>query len=352
MSSSPLTAPVINQARLVLSTGSRAGLIAPIRPGFYLIGRDKNCQIRPKTRSVSRVHCLLYFGCETPVSLDAIDGELLSPDGPGSESTGRFHVVDLGSTSGTKINCERIPPRQWVEVVDGSELRCGKIAWQVVLEPKPRSASKADSQADSGPKKVVRATLSPASATPTSPEGSEKMLSGDAWQGADVAAFLAAHDEADREVRYEKIRASTKLQSDESGVLEDEESFDEDAPFLDSAASGLNLSTSDTLAEVPRGASSTVTDVPAAKILSPAEKKAEAARAKREQKRQKANQKRTALRVESAKRSAAMDGENPVIAKVKLVLAVALTVAVLGFGVYQVIQFRSGPPARVIDGID
>ncbi|WP_083904925.1 FHA domain-containing protein [Rhodopirellula sp. SWK7] len=373
-----MPAPVTNRARLVLSTGSRAGLRAPIHPGFYLIGRDKNCQIRPKTRSVSRVHCLLYFGVDRPRPLDDPSGEMLSPAQDTEKTNGQFYVIDLNSTSGTKVDGEKIKPRKWVEVGSGTELRCGKMAWQVAVEPcekaiaavnpgaskSPASQSPDSSPPDtqpehSPPKPPKSLTTQAANPVPAPPvasraatEESEQMLSGSAWQGADVAAFLAAHDEADREVRYENIRAKSKMRADESGVLEDEESLDEGSQFLDSAVSGLNLATTETVTDTPIADAPTLAETPTNKILSPAERKAEAARAKREAKKQKANDQRAARRAESVKRTAALDGENPMLEKMKLVMAVALTVAVLAFGVYQFIQFRSGPPARVVDGID
>lgn len=378
-----MPAPVTNRARLVLSTGSRAGLRAPIHPGFYLIGRDKNCQIRPKTRSVSRVHCLLYFGVDRPLPLDDPSGEMLSLAQDTEETNGQFYVIDLNSTSGTKIDGEKIEPRKWVEIGSGAELRCGKMAWRVVVEPcekaiaavnpgasnspgsqAPNSSHPDSSSPDSQPEhsppkppesKPARSTDSsptPSAACRVAADESEQMLSGSAWQGADVAAFLAAHDDADREVRYENIRAKSKMKADESGVLEGEESLDEGSQFLDSAVSGLNLATTETVTDAPIADTPTLAETPVNKILSPAERKAEAARAKREAKKQKGNDQRAARRAESAKRTAALGGENPMLEKMKLVMAVALTVAVLAFGVYQFIQFRSGPPARVVDGID
>ncbi|WP_160168181.1 FHA domain-containing protein [Rhodopirellula sallentina] len=348
---------------LILSTGSRAGLLAPIHPGFYLIGRDKNCQIRPKTRSVSRVHCLLYFGVDIPQPLDDPDGELLRPNAQAAATQGRFHVIDLNSTSGTKLDGERLPPRCWTEVTNGTELRCGKMAWNVVIEPIEKVAAAAEpaaAQATASAAATAPATprRMPAPVTAAPPEGSEKMLTGNAWQGADVAAFLAAHDDADREARYENIRAKSKMKSDESGLLDEDDNTDDGSQFLNSAASGLSLATTETVTEVPLSDAPTLSEAsnaptsPTTPIKSPAEQKAEAARAKREARNKKASEKRAARRAESAKRSAALDGENPLLEKIKLVLAVALTIVVLGFGVYQFIQFRSGPPARVVDGID
>ena len=46
--------------KLILATGSHAGMEETLKPGYYMIGRHEQCQIRPKSRSVSRRHCLLH----------------------------------------------------------------------------------------------------------------------------------------------------------------------------------------------------------------------------------------------------------------------------------------------------
>ena len=96
-------------ARLILTAGSRAGLVARIHEGVYLIGRDKMCQIRPKSRSVSRRHCAVF------------------------NDSGSIRVLDLGSTAGTLVNGEKIPERKRVEVFDGDQIRCGKISFSVAI---------------------------------------------------------------------------------------------------------------------------------------------------------------------------------------------------------------------------
>ncbi|MEM6692320.1 MAG: FHA domain-containing protein [Planctomycetota bacterium] len=103
----PIDAQIL--ADLVVEYGSRAGTSAPLVDGFYLIGRDAECQIRPKSRTVSRQHCLLQ----------------LSELG--------VQVMDLGSTSGTKMHGEKIPPKVWQVVRNGDVLKLGKVAFRVVF---------------------------------------------------------------------------------------------------------------------------------------------------------------------------------------------------------------------------
>jgi predicted component of type VI protein secretion system len=96
-------------ARLVITSGSKAGLAAPIEEGVYLVGRDRMCQIRPYSRSVSRRHCALFKDTET------------------------LRVLDLNSTSGTRVNGERIPVRRRVQLFDGDQLRCGNTTFNVII---------------------------------------------------------------------------------------------------------------------------------------------------------------------------------------------------------------------------
>ncbi|MFK8113739.1 MAG: FHA domain-containing protein [Rubripirellula sp.] len=102
----------ISTARLILAVGSRAGLAVPIQTGYYLIGRHEECQIRPKSRSVSRHHCLILHREETGLS-----------------------VLDLSSTTGTHVNGKRLVPRDWEPLSDGDMIRCGKVQFQVSMDP-------------------------------------------------------------------------------------------------------------------------------------------------------------------------------------------------------------------------
>lgn len=340
-------------------------MIAPIHLGYYLIGRDRECQIRPKTRSVSRLHCLVYFGSKPPEPLLN-----LRADATGEIIIGNlqpsFHVLDLNSTSGTKLNGQKIPPRQWHRVDDGTELRCGKIAWQVVV---PKRDAMADSsvsgiQSDSTASSTepVRstepATSNASRSVPTRPDPIEAktrqvddaMLSGGAWQEADVAAFLAAHDDADRENRYESIRSNAKLYADDdSHVFDDEELLDSESSFGDELVSSAEWADAPTQIETSSESTSDKA-VPGPKLTpqeqskKDAREKADAARKAKAAKKKKADAKRAAR--------LAGDGTNPLIEKIKIVAVVILTVCVFGLAIYQFVRFRSGPPPRIVEGID
>jgi pSer/pThr/pTyr-binding forkhead associated (FHA) protein len=158
--------------RIVLAVGSRAGLAAPLQTGYYMIGRHKECQIRPKSRSVSRRHCLLH------------------------NEDGVLRLFDLNSTAGTFKNDKRVESGKWHEVGDRDEVRCGKVLFVVAfgvadvpanleeVEGRRQDFERSDTQSD------------------------KSILRGTAWQDVDVAGFLESEDQVDREIRYQNIRSS------------------------------------------------------------------------------------------------------------------------------------------------
>ena len=161
---------------------------------------------------------------------------------------------------------------------------------------------------------------------------------------------MAAHDDADRENRYESIRSNAKLYADDdSHVFDDDELLDSEGSYCDESVSDIELSDAQT--EVEFGTESPeVKPIPGPK-LTPQEQrkkdardKAEAARKAKTEKKKKADAKREARM--------AGDGTNPLIEKIKFIAAVILAVCVLGLAIYQVIQFGSGPPPKVVEGID
>jgi pSer/pThr/pTyr-binding forkhead associated (FHA) protein len=97
---------------LVVSTGSRAGVMAEIKEGIYMIGRDRECQIRPKSQSVSDRHCLVQHQSDV------------------------VRVFDLGSEEGTFVNEQMIAPKTWSLLNHGDQLRCGRYSFEVVIHLK------------------------------------------------------------------------------------------------------------------------------------------------------------------------------------------------------------------------
>lgn len=126
--------------------------------GYYMIGRHKECQIRPKSTSVSRRHCLLR------------------------NTDGGLAVFDLKSSSGTIVNDQRLKPHVWVPLEQDDMLRCGKVLFHVSVR-----VDTEQSDVDEAP---------------------NMMMVGQAWQDSDVAGFLTAEDDVEREERYGNIRGN------------------------------------------------------------------------------------------------------------------------------------------------
>jgi pSer/pThr/pTyr-binding forkhead associated (FHA) protein len=106
-------APSAKQPSLVVSLivgfGTHAGVSADIREGIYMIGRDRECQIRPKSNSVSERHCLVQHHGET------------------------VRVFDLESEEGTFVNDVQLQPKTWQVLNHGDRLRCGKYWFDVAI---------------------------------------------------------------------------------------------------------------------------------------------------------------------------------------------------------------------------
>jgi pSer/pThr/pTyr-binding forkhead associated (FHA) protein len=94
---------------LIVGFGTHAGVSADIREGIYMIGRDRECQIRPKSHSVSERHCLVQHHSET------------------------VRVFDLESEKGTFVNDVRLQPKTWQILNHGDRLRCGKYWFDVAI---------------------------------------------------------------------------------------------------------------------------------------------------------------------------------------------------------------------------
>ncbi len=90
---------------LVVVGGRHAGQEVPLRRAPFLIGRDKDCQLRLGCTLVSRRHCAIAV------------------------QDGRILIDDLHSTNGTFLNGEQVDSPQ--EVHHGDHLNIGTFEFQV-----------------------------------------------------------------------------------------------------------------------------------------------------------------------------------------------------------------------------
>ena len=313
-------------AKLILATGSHAGIEEPLKFGYYMIGRQCECQIRPKSHSVSRRHCLLHH------------------------SDRGLRVFDLGSANGTRVNDHRLEPNQWLWLKSGDNLRCGKVVFNVACDVTPDQ---------------------PAAVPRDKPQHrNEAPASKGAWQEFDVVSFLEAEDEAARQERYASVRDHVRGH----GPHVDEEMDDGSADVMQThAVTSLDVTEGDeearaVLEEARRRARENASEggeQEKRSKLSPRARRLAAIRAKIEAER--ADMERTyeinrclsgqAHRIEHplpGSTAQASVGEPAETAgdPVKLIASVLLTVAASIFSVYCVYNFTASQATRLVLGID
>jgi hypothetical protein len=95
------------QLKLKVLEGSRVGTEVPVTGPKFFIGRDEDCQLRPRSDLISRHHCVL----------------LVEP--------GYAAVRDFGSKNGTYVNGQRIEGEQTLKA--GDKLIVGPLQFEIVI---------------------------------------------------------------------------------------------------------------------------------------------------------------------------------------------------------------------------
>ena len=95
------------ELRLKVLDGKHAGQEIRVAGPKFLIGRGDDCQLRPKSDSVSRRHCMLQI------------------------DEGRVTVRDLGSRNGTLVNDQRVEGQFALKT--GDRLSIGQLKFEVNL---------------------------------------------------------------------------------------------------------------------------------------------------------------------------------------------------------------------------
>ena len=96
------------QASLKVIGGKHDGNLIPLTSHKFLIGRERDCQLRTNSDRISRHHCVF--------TIDEYS----------------VRLRDLGSTNGTYVNDSRI--RGEVMLKPGDSVRVGKLAFEVVIQ--------------------------------------------------------------------------------------------------------------------------------------------------------------------------------------------------------------------------
>ncbi len=97
------------RVKLVVVRGQPQGKSLHFPPGDFLIGRGRECFLRPNSSWVSRQHCLLHITEELAV------------------------LRDLGSTNGTLINGTRVVGER--NLAHGDRIQIGPLVFEINLEP-------------------------------------------------------------------------------------------------------------------------------------------------------------------------------------------------------------------------
>ena len=98
------------QVKLKVLAGSSEGKEIAVNTDKFLIGRADDCQLRPKSESVSRRHCAIV------------------------QKDGRVLLIDLKSRNGTFVNEKQLSSDKAKILKDGDILRVGKLEFQVAIE--------------------------------------------------------------------------------------------------------------------------------------------------------------------------------------------------------------------------
>ena len=98
------------QVTLKVLSGTHEGKLIQIKDEKFLIGRSDSCQLRPKSESISRKHCIIV------------------------QKEGRVLLLDLKSRNGTFINEKQLSPEKAKILKNGDMLRCGQLEFEVLIE--------------------------------------------------------------------------------------------------------------------------------------------------------------------------------------------------------------------------
>ena len=191
------------QVMLKVLSGSHEGRELNVSGEKFLIGRSESCQLRPKSESVSRKHCIIVL------------------------KDNRVLIQDLKSRNGTYVNDKRLPTDKAKVLTGGDQLRVGKLSFEVVIEHGLQA-----------PKKPEVADMGDAAAR-TVEAGSHDSR----FEEVDVDSWLNEADQIDR-VRKLSDPETRQFQI-KSGVITEGEGVAEEDDGVGAGSDSTDLSVSD-----------------------------------------------------------------------------------------------------------
>lgn len=191
---------------LKVLSGNHEGKLIPIKEEKFFIGRGDDCQLRPKSESVSRRHCALV------------------------QKEGRLLLLDLKSRNGTFVNDKQLSHEKAKILKSGDHIRVGQLEFEVLIEIGIASAKKPEVHtAQEVAERIV--------------EQAESKLT-DSKESLDISSWLLEADQVDRRVvdaepdtRKFQMDETTHLDSEMLQELTKSESDGSDSPESDASIS-------------------------------------------------------------------------------------------------------------------
>ncbi len=185
---------------LKVLSGNHEGKLIPIKDEKFFIGRGDDCQLRPKSESVSRRHCALI------------------------QKDGRLLLMDLKSRNGTYVNDKQLSHDKAKILKSGDRLKVGQLEFEVVIEIGIANTKKPEA---STPQEVAQRIAEQADAKLT-----------DSRESFDISTWLLEADQVDRRVapsepdtRQIKMEETSQLDTEMlQEAAESAESADANAP--------------------------------------------------------------------------------------------------------------------------
>lgn len=165
------------QMHLKVVGGAYDGKLIAVNSDKFLIGRSDECQLRPKSESISRRHAAIV------------------------RKDGRILLIDLKSRNGTHVNDQQLDPSKAKVLKNGDVIRVGKLEFVAVLEV----------GIDKVKKPEIKTVEEAAARTASSVNDSR-------FEDVDVSTWLDEAEQIERRVGLEPI--TRQFQIDESSKVE------------------------------------------------------------------------------------------------------------------------------------
>jgi pSer/pThr/pTyr-binding forkhead associated (FHA) protein len=164
------------QMHLKVIGGTLDGKLIAVNMDKFIIGRSEECQLRPKSESISRRHAAIV------------------------RKDGRILLMDLKSRNGTHVNDNQLDPSKAKVLKNGDRIRVGKLEFEAVIEVGIDKVKKTEVK-----------TVSDAAARVADPHDSR-------YEEVDVSTWLEEAEQIERSNVNDPI--TRQFQMDESSKVE------------------------------------------------------------------------------------------------------------------------------------